>query len=122
MTLTEVPTYILLCSDGLTGYIDADDIRDIVWGYGCDAVGEDDAEGGAAVRTEQLINRANEGGGGDNITALLIKYVGQDAEREKEKSQWISTINTSVKIFDRRYKVRIIGVSGMAVVFGRSIP
>ena len=86
MTLTEVPTYILLCSDGLTGYIDADDIRDIVWGYGCDAVGEDDAEEELRVKTEQLINRANEGGGGDNITALLIKYVGQDAEREKEKA------------------------------------
>ena len=86
MTLTEVPTYILLCSDGLTGYVDADDIRDIVWGYGSDAVGEDDAEEELRVKTEQLINRANEGGGGDNITALLIKYVGQDAEREKEKA------------------------------------
>ncbi len=84
MTLTEVPTYILLCSDGLTGYVDADDIRDTVWGYGSDAVGEDDAEEELRIKTEQLINRANEGGGGDNITALLIKYVGQDAEREKE--------------------------------------
>ena len=87
MTLTEVPTYVLLCSDGLTGYVEADDIRDIVWGYGSEAVGEDDAEEELRIKTEQLINRANEGGGGDNITALLIKYVGTDAERYTEKEK-----------------------------------
>lgn len=85
MTITEIPTYVLLCSDGLTGYVEADDIRDIVWGYGSEAVGEDDAEEELRLKTEQLINRANEGGGGDNITALLIKYVGTDAERYTEK-------------------------------------
>ena len=85
MTITEIPTYVLLCSDGLTGYVEADDIRDIVWGYGSEAVGEDDAEEELRLKTELLINRANEGGGGDNITALLIKYVGTDAERYTEK-------------------------------------
>jgi serine/threonine protein phosphatase PrpC len=52
----------VLCSDGLSGMVSDDDIKQIVTGT---------AEVRDACR--QLIQRANERGGEDNITAVLIK-------------------------------------------------
>ncbi len=76
LLLTTSPSYILLCSDGLTNYLGASDIRDIVWDYGEEAGGGEDEEAELKRKVEGLIDSANEGGGGDNITALLIKYTG----------------------------------------------
>lgn len=54
----------LLCSDGLTKMVDDGDIRDII-------LAETDIE--AAVYS--LIERANEAGGRDNVTVLLVKVL-----------------------------------------------
>lgn len=74
LLLTASPSYILLCSDGLTNYLSASDIRDIVWGYGAEESDGEDQEAELKKKVEELIDSANEGGGGDNITALLVKY------------------------------------------------
>jgi serine/threonine protein phosphatase PrpC len=56
---------ILLCSDGLTRYLDAPEFDDIV----------DPADLENSCR--RLIDRANELGGIDNITSLLLRYTEQ---------------------------------------------
>jgi serine/threonine protein phosphatase PrpC len=53
----------LLCSDGLHGYLQLDEIADIL------------EEGGAAA-VEQLIELANARGGKDNITAVVVEVSG----------------------------------------------
>jgi protein phosphatase len=53
----------LLCSDGLTGMVPEDEIRDIV------DKNTDDLEKACQV----LIDTANERGGLDNVTAILVK-------------------------------------------------
>jgi protein phosphatase len=53
----------LLCSDGLTGMVPEDEIRDIV------TKNRDDLEKACQV----LIDTANERGGLDNVTAILVK-------------------------------------------------
>ena len=52
----------LLCSDGLTGMVPEDEIRDIV-------AKNDDLE----AACQSLIDTANERGGLDNVTAILVK-------------------------------------------------
>ena len=54
--------YLLLCSDGLTNFVEEDTIRDIVYG-----------DTSLEEKCDKLIEKANEGGGGDNITVVLIK-------------------------------------------------
>ncbi|MBM4371965.1 MAG: serine/threonine-protein phosphatase [Deltaproteobacteria bacterium] len=55
----------LLCSDGLT-----DEVRDLEL---LSILGQEDAPGRAAAR---LIRRANERGGRDNISAIVVEYCG----------------------------------------------
>lgn len=52
---------VLLCTDGLTGYVSEKDILEA-------------AHGGAKDIAERLISLANERGGADNITASVVKY------------------------------------------------
>lgn len=56
--------YVLLCSDGLTDYLSESDILGII------------IDGGLSLddKTDSLIEGANRGGGGDNITAVLAKW------------------------------------------------
>lgn len=61
ITWEEGDTY-LLCSDGLTNFVEESDIKEIL-------IQEMDEE--SAVR--QLIHAANANGGGDNITAIIFK-------------------------------------------------
>jgi serine/threonine protein phosphatase PrpC/CRP-like cAMP-binding protein len=51
----------LLCSDGLTGYLDGDELRDVMREPDNDAL------------VENLIAIANERGGRDNITAVIVE-------------------------------------------------
>ena len=51
---------IVLCSDGLTGHVHDDEIRDVVL-----------ASGRPEVATRQLVELANERGGKDNITVVV---------------------------------------------------
>ena len=51
---------VLLCSDGLSNYLDQEDLHRLIW----------DSDAFSAVN--QLIGQANAMGGADNITAVLI--------------------------------------------------
>jgi hypothetical protein len=53
---------MLLCSDGLTDHLTAASVRSIVDSY----------NGDAAAVARELVECANEAGGRDNVTALLI--------------------------------------------------
>lgn len=66
---------VLLCSDGLSGYVDFSVILSILE----NAVSREPYDGDAAART--LIDTANHAGGVDNITVLLIR-IGKDAEQK----------------------------------------
>ncbi|MGM9903657.1 Stp1/IreP family PP2C-type Ser/Thr phosphatase [Enterococcus hirae] len=54
---------LLLCSDGLTNMLSEEVIGTII-----------NQEGNLADKVSQLVDRANEAGGADNITVLLIEY------------------------------------------------
>ncbi|MDA3974675.1 Stp1/IreP family PP2C-type Ser/Thr phosphatase [Enterococcus thailandicus] len=54
---------LLLCSDGLTNMLSEEMIGSII-----------DGVGSLTDKVKELIDRANEAGGADNITALLIEY------------------------------------------------
>ena len=87
----EKPIYVLLCSDGLTNYVSRDIMRGAVVGQmtlGEAEKREDEAEETGAParsgfapadptdlrsRVATLLSSANDGGGGDNITAILIE-------------------------------------------------
>ncbi|HEY8340700.1 MAG TPA: Stp1/IreP family PP2C-type Ser/Thr phosphatase [Egibacteraceae bacterium] len=58
---------VLLCSDGLSGVVKDDQIADIL---------DEHADGDEACRA--LIAAANEAGGPDNITVVLLRVVGED--------------------------------------------
>ncbi|MBQ9703833.1 MAG: Stp1/IreP family PP2C-type Ser/Thr phosphatase [Clostridia bacterium] len=60
--------FILLCTDGLTNFVDNETIREIVT---ADSKNMDQLTLGLRVR--KLIDTANSNGGADNITAALIK-------------------------------------------------
>ena len=60
---------ILLCSDGLTGPVDNDEITDILTSF---------TDGEEAVH--QLIELANEHGGPDNITVVLLRVEGSEGD------------------------------------------
>ena len=55
-------SYVLLCSDGLTNMVEDNVIREIVLTL----------EGSIKEKAEQLIALANENGGRDNISLILI--------------------------------------------------
>ncbi len=70
----------LLCSDGLSNLIEDDDIKDIV------------ANNGLKEATERLIDVANERGGEDNITAVLVEVLELDEEDDIDTLSNDSTI------------------------------
>jgi protein phosphatase len=59
---------LLLCSDGLSGKLRAEDMLRIVA----------DADGDLARACEELVDEANERGGEDNITVVLARLTGED--------------------------------------------
>ena len=63
--------YILLCSDGLTNFVKLEEISSIVT---APAASDADIPTLLEQKAANLINRANEAGGSDNITAVLIEY------------------------------------------------
>lgn len=67
LTLHENET-VLLCSDGLTGYTTNETIYTILWGS------QDIFRHSEESKVQALIDAANEGGGRDNITAVLLTY------------------------------------------------
>lgn len=67
--------YLLLCSDGLTNFVESSVIHSII-------KESDDLEKACTA----LIDKANENGGGDNITTVLIKLDTQPSEPKTEDS------------------------------------
>jgi len=61
---------LLLCSDGLSGKLRAEDIQQIVV----------NSQGDLAKACEHLIDEANNRGGEDNITVVLARFQGDDLE------------------------------------------
>jgi protein phosphatase len=61
---------VLLCSDGLSGKLRADDIQNIVAG----------SNGDLAKACVGLIDEANNLGGEDNINVVLARFIGDDLE------------------------------------------
>ncbi len=59
----------LLCSDGLSGMVKDPDLLRIVEAHGSDL----------SVATSKLVEAANENGGVDNITVVLVRYLGDKA-------------------------------------------
>lgn len=57
----------LLCSDGLSGMVSEEEIARIL------ATAQDDSETDLREACESLVSLANENGGNDNITALLVR-------------------------------------------------
>jgi protein phosphatase len=59
-----VKGYLLLCSDGLWGSVPGEEISRIIMG----------CQGDLPAACQRLINAANEAGGPDNISALIVQY------------------------------------------------
>ncbi|MGN1095477.1 MAG: Stp1/IreP family PP2C-type Ser/Thr phosphatase [Eubacteriales bacterium] len=64
--------YILLCTDGLTNYIDSDMLFELFF-RGRDKI-EPTPEKELSKKAETLVSYANKAGGSDNITVLLAKF------------------------------------------------
>jgi len=59
---------VLLCSDGLSGKLRAEDIQHIVG----------NSNGDLAKACDGLVEEANNRGGEDNITVVLARFLGDD--------------------------------------------
>jgi protein phosphatase len=71
---------IMLCSDGLTGYVPEQSIKTVL----------DDSSIPIERKVEILIDEANQGGGGDNISVILIEVV-DEGKWQKFKKRLITT-------------------------------
>jgi serine/threonine protein phosphatase PrpC len=61
---------LLLCSDGLSGKLRAEDMRRVI----------QDAKGDLEAACSMLVDEANERGGEDNITVVLAHFTGDDLQ------------------------------------------
>ncbi len=66
--------YLLLCTDGLSGQLAPEDIYEII-SSDLDIEIVTDVEAELGDKIDRLIGAANDAGGPDNITAVLVKYV-----------------------------------------------
>ena len=80
---------LLLCSDGLTGVIDDDRISELL----C----TDDPP---QAIVDQLVQEANDGGGPDNITVVLLRYEDPDAAQDAPASTAPITISSRTDATD----------------------
>ena len=93
--ISETPgVLLLLCSDGLCGYVDAEVIEKILK----DALAAPAYDGDAAV--EALVNAANDAGGADNITAILINPSAKEKETEKGSEPETEASGTETDLAD----------------------
>ena len=65
---------LLLCSDGLTAHVTNEAINETINFY-------PDVQHAAT----KLIEKANQGGGSDNITVQIIHYTGKSSKKQKKK-------------------------------------
>ena len=69
----------MLCSDGLSGYVEADEIRSML----SDGIAEDVPYDGDAIASS-LVDAANAAGGVDNITVVLMRLGTSNKEEAKD--------------------------------------
>ena len=74
--------FLLLCSDGLTNFVDEKTIKETVLSFDADTSADRKAELDRICRT--LIDKANENGGADNITAALYLHEKDRAAEVRE--------------------------------------
>lgn len=74
--------FLLLCSDGLSSYVSEETIAETVTAP-CLIREVTDNDYELEDKVERLIELANEAGGNDNITVILLKYTVQDAVKEQ---------------------------------------
>ena len=79
MKLPPDSAYFLLCSDGLYNFLYESDLVNIL--ESDSEVYDDDYEADLAYRTDRLIDAANDNGGGDNITTILLRIPDRDQEQ-----------------------------------------
>ncbi len=60
---------LLLCSDGLSGKLRSEDIQNIIAG-----------NSDLAKACDELVAEANNRGGEDNITVVLVRFLGEDLQ------------------------------------------
>jgi serine/threonine protein phosphatase PrpC len=89
---------LLLCSDGLTGMVAEDRIREIL---------SRNAEPQSAV--DELVKEANQAGGIDNITALILDFVDDGADEESTVAAEIPHAPTQERPIARRSDITIVG-------------
>jgi protein phosphatase len=65
-------THILICSDGLSGYVEKQEIESVVLNDTLDT----------AAKCSTLINLANEAGGMDNCTVIVMDHFEDPAQKE----------------------------------------
>ena len=90
---------ILLCSDGLSDMIGSGEISSIL-----------SRSGTLAERAKQLVDAANEAGGNDNITAVLV-------ENDKQPQQQLA-----LKPADKKYDLKETVLPGKKITTRRSAP
>ena len=71
----------VLCSDGLSGMVEDDDIVSIVG-----------SSGELVNACQRLVRRANENGGEDNVTALVVRVEVDTAEADSAQREVLKTI------------------------------
>ncbi|MCQ2426006.1 MAG: Stp1/IreP family PP2C-type Ser/Thr phosphatase [Lachnospiraceae bacterium] len=75
--------FLLLCTDGLTNYVSEEELLKTVLAP-CEIGDITETDYELEDKTKRLIELANEGGGGDNITAVLMKYGTEKKETQKD--------------------------------------
>jgi PPM family protein phosphatase len=63
--------FLLLCSDGLTGYVSNDELLQLT------------TEWSPSMAAMRMVDRANENGGGDNITVMVVNIAGIEKSPSK---------------------------------------
>lgn len=70
----------LLCSDGLNDMVEDDDIESVLYAM----------QGNLPLAAEQLIQMANDNGGRDNVSVMLVKVL---ADFSAPRSVWVKLLN-----------------------------
>jgi len=90
---------LLLCSDGLSDYASFDGIRRVLTGGG-----------GAELKAKSLVDLALRGGGGDNVTAVVIDY-GAPAPRRTQVMRTVGARTWAAEVDSFASEARRLGIS-----------
>ena len=71
--------FLLLCSDGLYGFVSEEEIAQTVMAW-CEIHDATEIDYELEDKADRLIDLANEAGGGDNISVILLKYTKKNGE------------------------------------------